>query len=144
MNTTTRPITLGFRQLAEVGKAMSGASYGTEIAEAVTCPVLFQAEPGDLYFSERQTLEAAKARRRVNACVVAMVVGSMQLASSDENSRPIDFGPDTALRSVQRAARSTEEVAADFYEPVDYVWNRTAFRMRGAARRYSEVTHADY
>ncbi len=43
-----------------------------------------------------------------------------------------------------RYIHEDEDDVADFFEPVRFKWDKQQYRVRSAARKYSEETHADY
>ena len=81
--------------------------------------------------------------RNVRAATLAVFIGSAQALADNEMSRPVasfDRIRDVAgIRSLK-----TSYAVADFIEPILLTWNRPARRIRQAAKRFSEETHADF
>lgn len=81
--------------------------------------------------------------RYVRTAALAVLIGTAQAVAENELSRPgisIDRMNDIAqLRSFR-----PNYAVADFIEPVFLKWNKSARRIRQAAKRFSDETHADY
>ena len=94
----------------------------------------------------RAEAKKSELRYRLQCIGVAsavILVGSAQAIAENDASRPVanlQAMHDSGLLCMPAAKRC----AAEFYEPVVFTWTKANHRIRQAAKRYSENTHADY
>lgn len=77
----------------------------------------------------------------VRSMVAAVVTAFGSTLVDPNNSQGID----PVLMSLVRQVREDrEEELANFFEPVQFNWSKQRYRIRVAAREFSQHTYADY
>lgn len=80
---------------------------------------------------------------QVRSAAVAVLIGSAQALADNEPTRPLR-GFDQMFAMIRVPNLKSEYPVADFIKPVKLSWNKSARRVRQAAKRFSEETYADY
>lgn len=93
----------------------------------------------------RRENEASKLRfglKCMSVATIAVLVSRVQANAEDDPSRSVNSQAMAGLTAL--AGSESKKSRAEFHEPIEFAWTKSAHAIRQAAKQFIENTHANY